>query len=67
MTDGAEKAQDFRQGYYEGAKAILKTIGDGLSENQMRVLEKWVAGPIKEWGKAGPDAAPPTAPMIDGE
>ncbi len=66
MSDGDTKAHDYRQGFYEGAKTILKTIGDDLPEEQMRVLEKWVAGPIAEWSKAGPDAAQPTAPMIDG-
>jgi hypothetical protein len=66
MTDGATKAHDYRQGFHEGAKAILKAIGDDLPEEQMRVLETWVAGPIADWIQAGPDAKQPTTPMIDG-
>ncbi len=66
MTEGETKAHDYRHGFYEGAKAILKAIGDDLPEEQMRVLEKWVSGPLLEWGKAGADAEQPVVPMIDG-
>ena len=67
MSEGQrEKAQDYREGFVRGAKAILKAIGDDLPEQQMRVLERWVEGPLSEWRHAPPDAAQPTMPMIDG-
>ena len=66
MTDGATKAADYREGYVEGARAVLKAIGDDLPEQQMRVLEKWVSGPLAAWRHAEPDAKPPPLPMIDG-
>ena len=61
-----EKAHDYREGFVQGAKALLKIIGDDLPEQQMRVLERWVDGPLSEWRHAPPDAAQPTPPMIDG-
>jgi hypothetical protein len=64
--DMSDKAKDYREGYFEGAKAILKIIGDDLPEEQMRVLEKWVAGPLSAWRHADADASPPQLPMIDG-
>ena len=66
MTDTADKTHDYREGYYEGARAILKAIGDDLPENQMRVLENWVSGPLEAWRSADPNAPPPPLPMIDG-
>ena len=66
MTDGATKAHDYREGFVEGARAVLKAIGDDLPEQQMRVLEKWVSGPLDTWRTAAPDAAPPPLPLLDG-
>ena len=66
MSGTGEKAHDYREGFYQGARAILKTIGDDLPEVQMRVLERWVAGPLSEWRQADPDAPPPPLPMLDG-
>ena len=60
------KAHDYREGFFEGARAILKAIGDDLPEQQMRVLEKWVSGPLSAWRHADDDASPPPLPMIDG-
>ncbi len=66
MTDAAEKTQAYREGFYEGARAILKVIGDDLPEEQMRVLEKWVAGPLAGWRHEDANAAPPQLPLLDG-
>ena len=66
MSDTVEKAGDYREGFYQGARAVLKAIGDDLPEVQMRVLEKWVAGPVDQWRHAPPDAAAPPLPMLDG-
>ena len=66
MTDGAGKAHEYREGFVEGARAVLKAIGDDLPEEQMRVLEKWVSGPLAAWRSAAADDAPPPLPMIDG-
>ncbi|WP_158808826.1 hypothetical protein [Beijerinckia sp. L45] len=62
----SRKAQAYREGFCEGARAILKAIGDDLPGEQMRVLEKWVAGPLTAWRHADDDASPPPLPMIDG-
>ena len=67
MSEGSTGiTKEHRTGYVEGARAVLKAIGDDLPEQQMRVLEKWVAGPLTEWIEAGAEAAPPVLPMIDG-
>ncbi len=66
MSEIGEKAHDYREGFYQGARAILKAIGDDLPEVQMRVLETWVAGPLEHWRHAAPDAPPPPLPMLDG-
>ena len=62
----SSKAHDYREGFFEGARAILKAIGDDLPDQQMRVLEKWVAGPLSDWRHADDDASPPPLPLIDG-
>ena len=64
-TNPAEKARDYREGFVEGAKAILEAIGDDLPEQQMGVLQKWVAGPLSAWRRADANASPPPLPMID--
>ena len=66
MDDPAQKAHDFREGYVEGAGAMIKAIGDGLPEHQMLVLRKWIDGPLEAWRRGPPDAARPEIPMIDG-
>ena len=66
MSDPDEKAHDFREGFREGARAVIKAIGDNLPDQQMRVLEKWVSGPLESWLHADKDAVPPPLPMIDG-
>ncbi len=65
-TGGAGKAQDYREGFLEGARAMLKAIGDDMAEEQKRVLEKWVEGPLATWRAAGPEATRPGLPAIDG-
>ena len=64
--DAAAKARAYREGFVEGARAILKGIGDDMAEEQKRVLEKWVNGPLAAWREAGPEAARPDLPAIDG-
>ena len=64
--DPSAKAKDFRQGFVAGAQAILKAIGDDLPEQQMRVLQKWVEGPLDKWRNADAGASEPPIPMIDG-
>ena len=66
MADAEEKAQDYREGFCEGARAILKAIGDDLPEAQMRILEKWIAGPLDVWRGADAGAKPPPLPLLDG-
>lgn len=66
MEDPAEKAHDYREGYLEGVKAVIAAIGDDLPEMQMRVLEKWAAGPLASWRHADSGATPPPLPMLDG-
>ena len=66
MTDAAEKAHNFREGYVEGAGAVLKAIGDGLPEHQMLVLMKWIDGPLEMWRRGSPEDQRPAIPMIDG-
>ena len=66
MNDPAKKAHDFREGYVEGAGAVIKAIGDGLQEHQVLVLQKWIDGPLVAWRQGPSDAARPTIPMIDG-
>ena len=66
MNDAAEKARDFREGYAEGAAAVVKAIGDGLQEQQILVLRKWIDGSLKAWRHDSSDAPPPVLPMIDG-
>ena len=66
MDDPAKKADDFREGYVEGAGAVVKAIGDGLPEHQILVLQKWIDGPLAAWRHGPPDAARPAIPMIDG-
>ena len=66
MTEAVETAGHYREGFYQGARAVLKAIGDDLPELQMRVLETWVAGPVEQWRHAAPDAPPPPPPMLDG-
>lgn len=66
MTEPGEKAHDFREGFLQGARAVIAAIGDDLPEVQMRVLEKWVAGPLEAWRCAEPGAAPPPLPLLDG-
>ena len=65
QTPGA-RAVDYREGYLEGARAMLKAIGNDMAEEQKRVLEKWVNGPLAAWRHAGPGAARPDLPAIDG-
>lgn len=64
--DASVKAQVYREGFLEGARAVLKGIGNDMAEEQKRVLEKWVNGPLAAWREAGPEAAPPDLPAIDG-
>ena len=64
--DPAETAETYREGFVAGARAILGGIGDDLPEEQKRVLEKWIDGTLETWRHAGPDAAEPIMPMIDG-
>ncbi len=66
MADTGDKAHDYREGFLQGAKTILKAIGDDLPEQQMRVLERWISGPLQAWCHADAAEAPPTVPMIDG-
>lgn len=66
MDDTVKKAHDFREGYVEGVGAVIKAIGDGLPEQQILVLRKWIDGPLEAWRRGPPDAARPTIPMIDG-
>ena len=66
MNDPAERAHDFREGFVEGAGAVVKAIGDGLQEHQILVLQKWIDGPLEAWRRGPPDATRPTIPMIDG-
>ena len=66
MTDPAEKMHDYREGFCEGARAIIKAIGDDLPDIQMRVLERWVSGPLEEWRHAEPNAERPPLPLLDG-
>ena len=66
MSDPVDKARDFREGYIEGAGAVVKAIGDGLQEHQILVLKKWIDGPLEQWRCGPPDAQRPVLPMIDG-
>ena len=66
MTDPAEKMNDYREGFCEGARAIIKAVGDDLPDMQMRVLEAWVSGPLEAWRHAEPGARPPPLPLLDG-
>ncbi len=66
MNDPVEKAHDFREGYVEGAAAVVKAIGDGLQAHQILVLQKWIDGPLDAWRRGPSDAPPPVLPMIDG-
>ena len=60
------KAQAYREGFLEGARALLKGVGNDMAEEQKRVLEKWVNGPLATWRDAGPEATRPDLPAIDG-
>ncbi len=62
----ATKAHDYREGFHAGAQAILKAIGDDLPEVQMRVLQRWVSGPLSDWRHEPAEARRPPLPMIDG-
>ncbi len=66
MADPAEKAHDYREGFCEGVRAVVKAIGDDLPEAQVRVLERWVAGPLEGWRHADAGSPPPPLPMLDG-
>ena len=69
MDDAGEpagKAQAYREGVLEGARLLLKGIGNDMAEEQKRVLEKWVNGPLAAWRDAGEGAARPDLPAIDG-
>lgn len=64
--DPASKVQVYREGVLEGARLLLKGIGDDMAEEQKRVLEKWVNGPLANWRDAEEGAARPDLPAIDG-
>ena len=64
--DPVAKAQAFREGFLEGARALLKGVGNDMAEEQKRVLEKWVNGPVAAGRDAGPDVVRPELPAIDG-
>jgi hypothetical protein len=68
MTQGHEDdgRGGYRDGFVNGARAIFEAIGDDLPEEQMRVLQKWIDGPLDAWRREGPDTSPPPVPMIDG-
>jgi hypothetical protein len=66
MIDPGETAGVYREGFCEGVSAVVKGLGDALSEDQRRVLEKWLDGPLAAWRRAGHDAPRPPMPLLDG-
>ncbi len=69
MSDAGQpeiRAENYREGYLEGARAMLEAIGNDMAEEQKRVLERWVNGPLAAWRHAGPQAKRPDLPAIDG-
>ncbi len=65
-ADPAAKVQAYREGFLEGARAMLKGVGNDMAEEQKRVLEKWVNGPLASWRNGSPEAVRPELPAIDG-
>ncbi len=65
-SESGPKARAYREGFLEGARALLKGVGNDMAEEQKRVLEKWVNGPLAAWRDAGPEAERPDLPAIDG-
>ena len=64
--DEAPSTKSYREGFLEGARCLLKAVGNDMAEEQKRVLEKWVEGPLAAWHDAEPDAPRPDLPAIDG-
>ena len=66
MAEPSRSESSYRQGYVQGARSVLQALGSHLSEEQTRVLSKWVDGPLTSWSGADDEAAAPIAPLLDG-
>lgn len=66
MPSSSDVAHGYREGFVEGVSAVLSALGDDLPEDQRRILEKWVSGPLAAWRSADAEAQRPPAPLLDG-